>query len=81
MKRICCTALWRALLAGRFEWTPVSEGDTAGPLVIGEFSQKSVPAKIRPWIVDGREAGKHIIPAKSKGFLPLFWCPYCGEAV
>jgi len=54
MKRVCCSSLFRALVEGRLEWTPVSKGDAAGPLVVGR------------WI---------------RGFVPLHWCPYCGEEV
>jgi len=39
MKRICCTDLWDAILEGRMEWTPVSEGDAAGPIVVGWFGK------------------------------------------
>lgn len=35
MKRVCCNELWTAILEGRMEWTPVSEGDAAGPIVAG----------------------------------------------
>ena len=38
MKKVCCTALWDALMEGRLEWTPVSEGDAAGPIVVGEWT-------------------------------------------
>lgn len=37
MKRICCRDLWWALIEhrDRLEWTPVSEDDAAGPIVVG----------------------------------------------
>uniref|UniRef100_A0A6H1Z8L2 Uncharacterized protein n=1 Tax=viral metagenome TaxID=1070528 RepID=A0A6H1Z8L2_9ZZZZ len=39
MKRVCCSALFRALIKHRdgLEWTSVSEGDAAGPVVVGQF--------------------------------------------
>ena len=55
MSRVCCNDLWNAMLNRALEWTPVSDGDESGPLVVGWWT--------------------------SWGFLPLFHCPYCGEAV
>ncbi len=43
MKRICCRELWDALIRheGGLEWTPVSEGDAAGPVVVGRMVRHS----------------------------------------
>ena len=41
MKKVCCSDLFKALIEHRdqLEWTPVSDGDEAGPLVAGWFEK------------------------------------------
>ena len=41
MKAVCCSDLFKALIEHRdhLEWTPVSDGDEAGPLVAGWFEK------------------------------------------
>jgi len=41
MKRICCDELFKAISEHRdgLEWTPVSPGDSAGPIVVGWFGK------------------------------------------
>ena len=44
MKKVCCSDLFKALIEHRdhLEWTPVSDGDEAGPLVVGWFEKTRV---------------------------------------
>jgi len=39
MKYICCTSLWNAMITRALEWTPVSDGDESGPLVVGWWTR------------------------------------------
>jgi len=70
MKRVCCSALFRALIEHRdgLEWTPVSEGDAAGPIVVGQMEGhvKSQWGRDRP---------------TDDGFVPFLWCPFCDAEI
>jgi len=81
MTKICCSALFRALIERHdgLEWTPVSEGNAAGPIVVGRMvsAVDLFIARHSAIYVHGR--GRVRQPRDR--FMPLFWCPYCGKNV